>query len=1562
MLPRVLAAVALTLVGCGELNSFNAEVVDTDGDGVPDVDDVCPRVSDPEQEDSDGDGSGDACDPDPDGDDRLPPNDNCEWDFNPDQADQDRDLLGDACDPDRDGDDIANLGDNCPDLSNDDQLDEDEDGDGDACDEDDDGDGLTDAAERRLGTNPLQADTDDDLKGDLEEVGDEFAPNDLDGDGIIDALEGSDPTKHDADGDGAADEIDGPGPRGDLDGDGIPNETDPCRFIADDGSDHDDDSIGDACDVDDDNDTVSDALDNCPLLHNADQADLDRDGQGDACDDDPEGDGLSMDEGDNCPFGFNPDQTDTDRDGRGDPCDEDDDNDGFDDGHDNCILVGNLDQADLDEDGIGDRCDDDADGDNVLDGADNCRRLSNPSQFDTDGDRLGDACDDDDDGDGVDDQDDNCRLVPNPLNYDSDADGEGDACDDDDDDDGHPDRVDNCPIDPNPDQADFDADDEGDVCDDDDDGDNVHDDVDNCDRLANGLQENLDRDLLGDACDDDDDGDGVDDQDDNCPRHANADQSDIDNDDDGDVCDVDIDGDDVLNEEDLCERQIEEDDALDSDADGLGDDCDPDDDGDTIPDGLDNCQFHANVLQRDGDDDGVGIVCDNCRNIANPFQADIDGDGLGDDCDDDIDGDDVLNDTDNCPVHPNPEQADFDADGLGDACDRSFVDRLSSERTVKAMTAAAGKVWVAHTQGSQMIRIAEWSAGEDGLQSTVVADELDLVDENGEVGNIGRVTVARGDGGLLVEVGDRLLARDPSGAITIMTELGPEGDARVADDVRFVATAHRSSTAYFLVGKDGNRWDDDAVFMQRGETWRRFTAGASLPQTHLNRVAVSPFDELWIGTDTGASHRRSDGVWVHHEVEGPPDTVVKEIAFDGRGTPWLNMHGQGWHELREGGCDHVDTSADRFLSAEDGRIWFLGPEGLQWLDDDCDVTVPDKGRVLREGVSFEDRVDRVSLVTGPEGRPWVATASGVLRRGSDSVRRQSWGPETLAAGAVEEVLACGDDLWVRTSGGLAARSGGVWARWTEAEIGAGDLTSMVCAGSLVAGGTAGLATAQPDGQWEVEEELGGGRLLNVGMLATDGDRLWLTVDEDLAYRRDGEEWRIVSPRAQNWSGARQLAVAGDQVWAVTDAGLVEARRLTLRRFDLVSGEPPTLLLMTGGALWSVSDDGAGGAVVSGRSVFPEAPPPEGWSVPQASGIAVTDGDVWIAGNGPLYRLTSLGSWLTYDLANSDMPAAVHVAVAGDNLYVANHEVVTLLGGFDEVVSLEAARLPRRRFSPPADGSPDPWAHLLIGSDGSPTLQYADGLAARLRPGVAPTPVVEIRGATSSLVHFNGSRVVGTRDHGVFIRDRQSLAEDSVYDLAEDRSIGLLWIGTDDGLVRYNDGGVARYADTRGSAIFAVEVGPEGQVWAGGDRGVFLYDDGGLVHHLEEDRGLPDEPVTDFAWHPDGTLWAAADDALAFWNGVEFEAVDVVSPAGTPSFRRLAVLGDGRVLAGDSDTSDKGLFALSPDGTQRWYGRDDGLGWPGISDLLVDPEEPDTCWVLTQGGLTRFVGGAPPAGL
>jgi len=352
----------------------NQPQTDVDNDGLGNDCDNCAGDPNPDQEDLDGDGIGDLCDPC-----IHIPTTTCSSDdscgtgegtcnvytgYCIRQLDTDKDGIGDACDPDDDGDGICDPGvinpgctgdDNCPLLENANQTDVDENGIGDLCDSDTDADGIVDGADSCSGIAsstcsvfiPCLAG-----EGTCNQTGHCSQHLDTDGDGIGDDC---DPCPNRAAADGKEPDTDADG-IGDNCGDNCPRVSNPDQ------TDSDNDSYGDACDSDDDNDGFDDPVDNCPLDANLGQADTDGDGAGDACD--------------NCRNDPNPDQSNVDGDSQGDVCDDDADNDGiFDDGDgsgtkgdnpcmggattncdDNCPLDQNADQADANSNAVGDVC------------------------------------------------------------------------------------------------------------------------------------------------------------------------------------------------------------------------------------------------------------------------------------------------------------------------------------------------------------------------------------------------------------------------------------------------------------------------------------------------------------------------------------------------------------------------------------------------------------------------------------------------------------------------------------------------------------------------------------------------------------------------------------------------------------------------------------------------------------------------------------------------------------------------------------------------------------------------------------------------------------------------------------------------------------------------------------------------------------------------------------------------------------------------------------------------------------------------------------------------------
>ncbi len=172
-----------------------------------------------------------------------------------------------------------------------------------------------------------------------------------------------------------------------------------------------------------------------------------------------------------------------------------------------------------------------------------------------------------------------------------------------------------------------------------------------------------------------------------------------------------------------------------------------------------------------------------------------------------------------------------------------------------------------------------------------------------------------------------------------------------------------------------------------------------------------------------------------------------------------------------------------------------------------------------------------------------------------------------------------------------------------------------------------------------------------------------------------------------------------------------------------------------------------------------------------------------------------------------------------------------------------------------------------------------------------------------------------------VGDADSIPDNNVTALAQDAA-GFIWIGTPNGLIRYDGYQLRRYArDPRdphslgGAFVRALLVGPDGRLWIGTDaNGVSVYDPArDRFARLQHDPQRSDTPSHDqvraLALGKDGAIWLGTREGL-----------DRIDPASGRVERQLQRFGSA------TRAEDERIFALL-------VGRDGDLwigGWNGVA--------------------------------
>jgi signal transduction histidine kinase/CheY-like chemotaxis protein/ligand-binding sensor domain-containing protein len=639
--------------------------------------------------------------------------------------------------------------------------------------------------------------------------------------------------------------------------------------------------------------------------------------------------------------------------------------------------------------------------------------------------------------------------------------------------------------------------------------------------------------------------------------------------------------------------------------------------------------------------------------------------------------------------------------------------------------------------------------------------------------------------------------------------------------------------------------------------WHSFGVAEGLPHTRVLCLMPEPDGSLWVGTEQGVA--RFDGQeFVPWEVEATlQDATIMDFKRDPQGVLWActlkgvaRFDGHHW-TLQYSPADGLPNDLSAVTAAWDptGRIWVGSGSGLfRWEGERFLQVFASDGRSL----GYID-----DLMAEQDGTVWVASWSrGVFRWDGKELRRVPAAPGLEVTRAWKIYRDDEGQIWFTTrdkvlrwdaastnlvqaplggaGGALHRDERGVW--WMSdnglrRRAPGGSTATYKKADGLAGNGVHAIAPAGPHALW-VGTDGGLSRFEEEGLqVLSTRDGLPKNIVTRLAMAPDGSVWFICpqSDSPNNSSGDTLCHFDGQ---AVTRYGRAQGLDAVIIGALHVDAE---------GVVWA----GAGGN--DGRGVWFAGPVTGVWRLEgnRFSQLHASAGlnnlRVGSITRGPDERLWFAGdrSVRPFDGQSSQMvaiPSDVFSAVFAPNgdLWVGTREGAfrwngRLLGAWTETNGLDSRVLA-----------------IASGTNGITWLGTSKGLFRLDDPGSTPEPVIK---------------------HG--------LLSGTIWSLLYDRD-GLLWIGTDNGVARF-DGAAWSLLDERdglpGRIVYAIGQAADGTMWFGTD--------GGLVRY-RRNQAKPLPPAVTVRTDRATTALAQRPSLVqGRWASFRFDAVD----AGTPAARR-----------------------------------------------------------------------------
>lgn len=220
--------------------------------------------------------------------------------------------------------------------------------------------------------------------------------------------------------------------------------------------------------------------------------------------------------------------------------------------------------------------------------------------------------------------------------------------------------------------------------------------------------------------------------------------------------------------------------------------------------------------------------------------------------------------------------------------------------------------------------------------------------------------------------------------------------------------------------------------------------------------------------------------------------------------------------------------------------------------------------------------------------------------------------------------------------------------------------------------------------------------------------------------------------------------------------------------------------------------------------------------------------------------------------------------------------------------------------------------------------------------------------------------LGTRGGGVsvfngttftYLTEEDGLGSNFINDIYADQA-GVIWIGTDAGLTRYNGDTLINYHKKNGlnaSAVYQISNLRSGELCLSTSNGIWLFDKG-LFMPWELNKLLPNQLVFSHVEDSLGQLSVATHKGLAIQNGQQLSIAKKVNRVHNEDYQKIIHNAQGQLVIG----SYGGGLSIKRERGFENFSKSNGLNGYVILDVFEDKD--GYIWIGTEGkGVFRYDG-------